>query len=243
MYNVILINKTSAATPIELSTFGAPIVQAVWQWIDQAAYDAGGIGTIVVPQGAALSTTLHGYTLGVLEICTDAERCDVDKDGVPDVSDNCKSVANMTQADLDDDGVGDACDNGIDIANTDQANNDADGVGDVCDSCLGFHNRIDADADGVPDGCDDCLDSLPGEHVTYAGCRSPRADIDRDGDVDQVDFGLLQRCFNGPGQVQFEAACLPARLDDDLDVDLDDFGLFQACMSGANQPADPGCVH
>jgi hypothetical protein len=35
---------------------------------------------------------------------------DTDNDGVPDLTDNCPSVANPDQADFDNDGVGDACD-------------------------------------------------------------------------------------------------------------------------------------
>ena len=33
------------------------------------------------------------------------------------------------------------------------------------------------------------------------GCSDPFADIDNDGDVDQSDFGLMQRCFSGPAVV------------------------------------------
>ena len=67
-------------------------------------------------------------------------------------------------------------------------------------------------------------------------------DFDGDGDVDQTDFGHLQRCFSGAGVHQNEAACADARLDVDMDVDQNDFGIFQACFSGANRPADAGCV-
>jgi len=67
-------------------------------------------------------------------------------------------------------------------------------------------------------------------------------DNDRDGDVDQSDFGWFQGCYTGPGIPQNNPACEKARLDGDSDVDLDDFALFQQCVSGPNQPASPDCA-
>jgi len=64
-------------------------------------------------------------------------------------------------------------------------------------------------------------------------------DFDRDGDVDQEDFGHIQWCMTGHGMSQNDPACLDTRLDDDDDVDINDFIIFQPCMGGANQP--PGC--
>jgi hypothetical protein len=67
-------------------------------------------------------------------------------------------------------------------------------------------------------------------------------DFDHDGDVDQVDFGLFQRCYAGAGVSQTDPQCDETRLDTiDDDVDLDDFGIFQGCTSGPNIPADPMC--
>ena len=37
---------------------------------------------------------------------------------------------------------------------------------------------------------------IPLEGPPAAGCE--RADFDQDGDVDQDDFGIWQRCFRGP---------------------------------------------
>lgn len=68
------------------------------------------------------------------------------------------------------------------------------------------------------------------------------ADMDRDGDVDQCDFGAFQACMTGSAVPQADPACLKARLDNDEDVDLNDFAIFQACMSGANVPANPRCA-
>lgn len=72
-------------------------------------------------------------------------QADGDRDGVPDVRDNCVSVANSDQVDIDNNGRGDACDdwdkdgvmNPIDncqnIPNANQADEDSDGIGDACD--------------------------------------------------------------------------------------------------------------
>lgn len=71
---------------------------------------------------------------------------DSDGDGVPDVRDNCISLANPDQQDLNGNGRGDACDDfdqdGIinskdncpNLPNRDQRDTDGDGIGDVCDT-------------------------------------------------------------------------------------------------------------
>jgi len=58
------------------------------------------------------------------------------------------------------------------------------------------------------------------------------ADFDRDGDVDQSDFGHFQACLTGADAAQNDPACRNALLDNDSDVDQADFGLFQRCYSG-----------
>lgn len=67
-------------------------------------------------------------------------------------------------------------------------------------------------------------------------------DQDRDGDVDQKDFGLFQACFTGPGIEQTSPACYRARLDPDTDVDQDDFAVFRGCLSGPGAPVGAGCT-
>ncbi len=57
---------------------------------------------------------------------------DADLDGVLDVNDNCRSIANPDQADVDFDSVGDICDNCISISNPGQADSNDDGCGDAC---------------------------------------------------------------------------------------------------------------
>jgi hypothetical protein len=67
------------------------------------------------------------------------------------------------------------------------------------------------------------------------------ADLDHDGDVDQADFAVLQRCLSGDGVVQPDEACQEARLDADLDVDQADLQIFLNCMSGPGVPSSPTC--
>lgn len=74
------------------------------------------------------------------------------------------------------------------------------------------------------------------------GAAQAPPDLDRDGDVDQVDFGLFQVCFSGPDVAQQNPECQAARLDADLDVDQDDFGRLQTCFSGPHLPAAPSCT-
>jgi len=65
-----------------------------------------------------------------------------------------------------------------------------------------------------------------------------RSDFDRDGDVDQADFGHLQGCISGEGQI-CASGCTDADLSGDGDVDQPDFSLFYECLGGADYP--PGC--
>jgi hypothetical protein len=148
-------------------------------------------------------------------------------------SDNCVGTWNPDQSNSDGDELGDACDNCPAIDNPDQADVDGDGVGDVCDD--------DGDNDGVADADDACPDTPAGQVVASNGCPTPRADLDRDGDVDLTDFGTFQLCFSGPGVAQTDPECEVALLDGDDDVDRDDFTVFQNCMSGPGIPADLSC--
>jgi len=68
----------------------------------------------------------------------------------------------------------------------------------------------------------------------------PSPDFDRDNDVDQEDFGLLQRCFSGDG-VPYDPICEKADLDLDWDVDLGDLDIFQDCVNGPNNPKALTC--
>jgi len=57
---------------------------------------------------------------------------DEDRDGVPDLVDNCSTVRNAAQLDGDGDGVGDLCDNCPYAPNGSQDNDDGDYYGDAC---------------------------------------------------------------------------------------------------------------
>jgi RHS repeat-associated protein len=69
-------------------------------------------------------------------------------------------------------------------------------------------------------------------------------DADLDGDVDLVDFGAFEVCFNGPNRPPQPNCATDDDFDDDGDVDLGDFGTFEACFNGPNQPpGPPECTH
>jgi len=84
--------------------------------------------------------------------------------------------------------------------------------------------------------------TLPGQYVWFDNIVIPvprgLADFDRDGDVDQEDFGHFQACLSGSGQ-SYLPGCTNADLDGDSDVDDEDFSTFYSCISGSNQAS--GC--
>lgn len=68
------------------------------------------------------------------------------------------------------------------------------------------------------------------------------ADCDDDGDVDLVDFGIFQNCFNGPNRPAKDPGnCMIVDFDADGDVDLVDFGVFQRCFNGPNRTPPYEC--
>jgi hypothetical protein len=66
-------------------------------------------------------------------------------------------------------------------------------------------------------------------------------DFDGDGDVDQSDFALLQRCLSGTGISQEDPTCAPAQITEDTSVDASDLAIFLSCMNGPSNPPAPGC--
>ncbi len=67
------------------------------------------------------------------------------------------------------------------------------------------------------------------------------ADYDRDGDVDQADWGEFQLCLSGAFIAQPDANCAGMKFDLDDDVDDDDITLFLGCWSGPGEYANPYC--
>lgn len=155
--------------------------------------------------------------------CGTAQDCDADA-----TPDSCEPDTDHDAAiddcddDDDNDGVADAQDNCRLVANSDQANSDADALGDACDVCAGTIAGVAVDEQGCPP-------VLP-------------ADMDRDGDVDQTDFGAFQLCLTGSAMPQTNESCARALLDGDDDVDGEDTRVFIACLSGPGVPADPACA-
>ena len=109
---------------------------------------------------------------------------------------------------------------------------------DTAGLSMGIHNGTITVASPNAENSPIMIDvTLEMTEPTYA-----RADCDRDGDVDQEDFGTFQACHSGVGNAQMDPDCACGRLDMDEDVDPDDLELFHGCMSGANVPADPMCA-
>jgi hypothetical protein len=183
---------------------------------------------------------------------------DTDGDGAADCIDNCPNTPNTSQVDTDGDAVGDACDNCWNVPNPDQHDMDGDGWGDACDAdddndgipnsednCPTISNpdQADSDGDGVGEVCDACPGTVPGIEVDASGCPPiMAADFDRDGDVDQSDFGHLQACLKGATVAITDPGCLNADLDGENDVDQADVLVFLRCLTGPNVIADPRCA-
>lgn len=66
-------------------------------------------------------------------------------------------------------------------------------------------------------------------------------DIDRDGDVDQSDFGRLQTCLSGPLD-PVPSGCGAADFDVSGNVNSSDLNALLACFSGADVPYVPTCA-
>lgn len=102
-------------------------------------------------------------------------------------------------------------------------------------------------SNGIDDNGNELVDCDDPECVEFPACRpchDPFADYDGDGDVDQADFGVLQRCFTGttPGIPTFDdIVCHCFDRNGDNDIDQDDMTLFTKCASGPEVAAVAGC--
>lgn len=99
-----------------------------------------------------------------------------------------------------------------------------------------------ADCEGTLGGTylgDDSVCGTGGTNCEF--CPSYFGDSDDDEDVDQADFGLLQRCLTGPGPFTLSAGCTCFDSEHDADVDSDDLAAFQACLQGSGVQAPPAC--
>ncbi len=110
----------------------------------------------------------------------------------------------------------------------------------VAESCA---DAPDTDGDGVHGACDLCPGTAVGASVDTSGCPAVfSGDMDRDGDIDQSDFGHLQACISGAFIAQPKAECRNTDFDGDEDVDQDDLARLQQCFSGAGSAADVHCI-
>ena len=170
--------------------------------------------------------------LGILD-----ENYDSDGDGIPDLADNCPTVANPDQTDTDGDKVGNACDPDIDgdgvlngqdncptIANSTQMDQDGDGVGDVCDNCPAVANpdQADIDNDKIGDACDPDWDN-DGVANEVDNCllvkNATQADTDGDGMGDLCDPDI-----DGDGLLNGDDNCPWIYNPDQTDQDGDKIG-------------------
>ncbi|MCH7701804.1 MAG: right-handed parallel beta-helix repeat-containing protein [Planctomycetes bacterium] len=96
---------------------------------------------------------------------------------------------------------------------------DAWSIDETIGDDLDIDGQIRSYSSGVDIGSDEIVPSGTG-------------DFDGDGDVDLVDFGMLQVCFAGANGEPIDPTCIPGDFDDDGDIDLLDYAAFQAALTG-----------
>lgn len=112
------------------------------------------------------------FAFGYAASATAGSVADVDGDGVPDVFDNCSTIAN-----------------GMNEPDINQLDSDMDGFGNICDP--------DYDNDGLVTATDFgiFLSAFPSPPVTF----NPDVDHDGSGDITAADFGTFIAFFPSPG--------------------------------------------
>jgi hypothetical protein len=144
---------------------------------------------------------------------------DDDGDGLPNVADNCPTIANDGH-DVDDDGVGDACDNCPLVPNGAQGTRgDGDAIGDFCDPSPTL------------DG--DCLVLLD----TFANAGDPRATWDIDGERFEP-IGHALRVQPEAGPITFLARGLTGRYDVQILADIAITSGGVIALSNVASPTD-----
>lgn len=108
-----------------------------------------------------------------------------------------------------------------------------------------FQWRLGTDDDQSDPGSGWYVDAIKVYDGTEC-CTSVPGDIDGDNDVDQEDFGYLQRCFTGESVPLTDPACKEGTprvrsIDDDSNIGRDDLKILLDCWSGPNVPATLGC--
>ena len=144
----------------------------------------------------------------------DLQAADTDADGVEDLIDNCRLIANSDQSDSDDDGLGDACDpcpddtlndvdgdglcGAVDPCPSDRLNDiDGDGLCADVDNCPYVYNpgQSDFDGDGFGDSCDVCPLIYNENQDVQDCCCVHRGDVDHSGAVNVVDLTAVVSCL------------------------------------------------
>ncbi|KAM9852022.1 thrombospondin-3a [Aulostomus maculatus] len=164
---------------------------------------------------------------------------DADGDGIKNVEDNCRLVANKDQQNSDSDSFGDACDNCPNVPNSDQKDTDSNGQGDACDQDIdgdGIPNvldncpkvpnpmQTDRDRDGVGDACDSCPEfSNPMQTDVDNDLVGDICDTNQDTDGDGLQDSR-DNCPDIPNSSQLDSD--NDGLGDDCDHDDDNDGIL-----------------
>jgi len=112
------------------------------------------------------------------------------------------------------------------------------GLADLCETSCGSANGVcDRPGCGAKPDCNH--NSVPDECEPANICQTIYGDLDMDGDVDQSDFGVYQRCVGLNMAIHPE--CATSDLDFNGSVGFPDALLFFKCMTGPDHPINTNC--